>query len=137
MSYGILIDSLPLHYEMLSFLRFDEEEQPQRGSLIERPLHNLLRHPSTALRGARNPHVPKYIPVAELRVPCLWGARYDCAEVSAIRFQCRGLPLVMSNSYKYEPVGLRAAIAKKQLNQDKFCRICSINIEILTKKSMK
>jgi len=52
--------------------------------LCKRPLNNLLRHPNTALRRARNPHVPKYIPVAALRAPCLGVARYGCAKVSVI-----------------------------------------------------
>jgi hypothetical protein len=37
---------------------------------------NLLRLANTALRGAHNPHVLKYIPVAALRAPCLHDARY-------------------------------------------------------------
>jgi hypothetical protein len=30
------------------------------SNITERPLHNLLREPNTALHGARNPHVLKY-----------------------------------------------------------------------------
>ncbi|MCD6026978.1 MAG: hypothetical protein K0R08_1497 [Solimicrobium sp.] len=30
-------------------------------------------------------HVLKHIPIAALRAPCLWLARYGCAKVSSIR----------------------------------------------------
>lgn len=44
------------------------------------PVQNLLHGPNAAVRVARDPHVPKYIPLAAPRTLCLWGARYGFSE---------------------------------------------------------